>query len=155
LFDAPEGWPPPTAPDNWNPPVNSIKGEPAFNEVDIPGCQSLFTFQILFEPRGGKYIYHAMPAVACPIPANGDMRKREVGGYEFFYNGWKQDNPMQENCQFGETRDTLFPPDRQVQLDATYLKKIGLTRQRMLECDTMFFYQLLLPIDIVDPKCLE
>jgi hypothetical protein len=30
-----------------------------------------------------------------------------------------------------------------------YLKKMGLTKKRMLECDALFVYQLLLPI--VDP----
>jgi hypothetical protein len=64
-------------------------------------------------------------------------------------NGWKQENPMRENCRFGATKDLLFPPDRQVRLDVDYLKKMGLTRKRMLDCDALFFYQLLLPI--VDP----
>ncbi len=58
-------------------------------------------------------------------------------------------NPTRDNCRFGASRDLLFPPDRQVQLDVNYLKKMGLTRKRMLECDALFFYQLLLPI--VDP----
>jgi hypothetical protein len=34
-------------------------------------------------------------------------------------------------------------------LDATFLKKMGLSKQRMQECDALFFYQLILPI--VDP----
>jgi hypothetical protein len=34
-------------------------------------------------------------------------------------------------------------------LDVTFLKKMGLTKQRMLECDALFFYKLILPI--VDP----
>jgi hypothetical protein len=34
-------------------------------------------------------------------------------------------------------------------LDVTFLKKIGLSKQRMLECNALFFYQLILPI--VDP----
>ena len=33
-----------------------------------------------------------------------------------------------------------------MQLDAELLRKLGLTRERMLECDALFFYQLLLPI---------
>jgi hypothetical protein len=43
----------------------------------------------------------------------------------------------------------LFPADRDVTLDVTYLKKMGLSKQRMEECNALFFYQLLLPI--VDP----
>ncbi len=34
-------------------------------------------------------------------------------------------------------------------MDVTFLKKMGLSKQRMEECDALFFYQLLLPI--VDP----
>jgi hypothetical protein len=35
-------------------------------------------------------------------------------------------------------------------LDGRFPKKLGLTKQRMVECDALFFYQLLLPI--VDPS---
>jgi hypothetical protein len=34
-------------------------------------------------------------------------------------------------------------------LDVTFLKKMGLSKQMMLECNALFFYQLILPI--VDP----
>jgi hypothetical protein len=44
----------------------------------------------MFEPRGGKYICHAMPAGACPVPIIAVTGKRKEGGYEFFYQGWKQ-----------------------------------------------------------------
>ncbi len=35
-------------------------------------------------------------------------------------------------------------------MDGTFLKKLGLTKQKMVECNALFFYQLLLPI--VDPS---
>ncbi len=92
---------------------------------------------------------HTMPAGATAVPVNKVTGKRQTGGFEFFYNGWKQENPTRDNCRFGTSRDLMFPPDRQVQLDVNYLKEIGLTRKRMLECDALFFHQLLLPI--VDP----
>jgi hypothetical protein len=94
-------------------------------------------------------MFHTMPAGATAVPVDKVTGKRQAGGFEFFYNGWKQENPTRDNCRFGASRDLLFPPDRQVQLDVNYLKKMGLTRKRMLECDALFFYQLLLPI--VDP----
>jgi hypothetical protein len=100
----------------------------------------------MLEPRGGKYICHAMPAGAVPVPNNAVMGKREEGGYEFFYQGWKQENPTRENCRFGATREDLFLTDRDVKLDVTFLKKKGLSKQRMLECNALFFYQLILPI---------
>ncbi len=52
----------------------------------------------MFESRGGKYICHAMPAGAVPVPVNAVTGKREEGGYEIFYQGWKQENPTRENC---------------------------------------------------------
>ncbi len=90
-----------------------------------------------------------MPAGAVPVPINAVMGKREAGGYEFFYKGWKEENPTRENCRFGATRENLFPADRDVTLDVTFLKKMGLSKQRMEECNALFFYQSLLPI--VDP----
>ncbi len=90
-----------------------------------------------------------MPAGAVPVPINAVMGKREEGGYEFFYQGWKQENPTRENCRFGATREELFPSYRDVELDVTFLKKMGLFIQRMEQCNALFFYQSLLPI--VDP----
>jgi hypothetical protein len=90
-----------------------------------------------------------MPAGAVPVPINAVTGKREAGGYEFFYKGWKEENPTRENCRFGATREDLFPVDRDVTLDVTFLKKMGLSKQRMVECNALFTYQLLLPM--VDP----
>jgi hypothetical protein len=144
----PNGWSPPSPPNNWNPTVNSLKQELPFDEVDNPGCWSTFTYCPLFQPKGG-HMYHTMPAGATAVSVDKVTATRQAGGFEFFYNGWKQENPTKDNCRYGASRDLLFPPDRQVQLDVNYLKKMGLTRKRMLECDALFFYQLLLPI--VDP----
>jgi hypothetical protein len=47
---------------------------------------------------------------------------------------------LQETIADLVPKDLLFPPDKQVQLDVNYLKKMGLTRKRMLECDALFFY---------------
>jgi len=146
LFGAPKGWSPPGQPEDWNPRVNSSRGEPPMDDVDNPGGWSSFTYRPMFQAKGGRYIGHAMPAGATAVPISEETGKRESEGFEFFYNGWKQENPTRDNCRFGATRDNLFPPDRQVQLDINYLKKMGLTKQRMVECDALFFYQLLLPI---------
>jgi hypothetical protein len=81
-----------------------------------------------------------MLAVAVPVPINAKTGKREVGGYVLFYQGWKNNNPTRENCRFGASRENLFPADRDVTLDATLLKKMGLTKQRIVECDALFFY---------------
>jgi hypothetical protein len=149
LYGAPPGWSAPSAPDDWNPTVNRNKGEALFEDVDNPGDWSNYTFRPMFEQKGGKYICHAMPAGAVPVPIDAVTGKREAGGYEFFNQGWKEENPTRENCRFGATREDLFPKDRDVTLDVTFLKKMGLSKQRMEECNALFFYQLLLPI--VDP----
>jgi hypothetical protein len=85
LYRALPGWSPPCGPDDWNPIINRNKGEPLFEDVDNPGGWSLYIFRPMFELRGGKYICHAMPAGAVPVPINAVMEKREEGGYEFFY----------------------------------------------------------------------
>ncbi len=103
----------------------------------------------MFEPKGGKYICHAMPAGAVPVPIDAVTGKRKAGGYEFFYQGWKELYPTRENCRFGATRENLFPANRDIKLDVVFLKMMGLSKKRMEECDAVFFYQLLLPI--VDP----
>ncbi len=42
-------------------------------------------------------------------------------------------NPTRENFRFGATREDLFLTDRDVKLDVTFLNKMGLSKQRMLE----------------------
>jgi hypothetical protein len=61
LYGAPPGWSPPHA--HCTPMVNTNKGEPLFEDVDNPGGWSSYTFRPMFEPRGGKCICHAMPAI--------------------------------------------------------------------------------------------
>ncbi len=46
-------------------------------------------------------------------------------------------------------REDLFLTDIYVELNVTFLKKMGLSKQKMQECNALFFYQLILPI--VDP----
>jgi hypothetical protein len=65
LYGVPPGWSAPSAPD-WNPTINRNHGEPLFEDADNPEDWSTYTFRPIFEPRGGRYICHAMPAVSCP-----------------------------------------------------------------------------------------
>jgi hypothetical protein len=97
LYGALPGWSAPSAPHDRDPTINLNHGEPRFEDVNNPGKWSNFTFRPVFEPRGEKYIYHSMPAGAVPVLMNAKTGKREVGGYEFFYQGWKNDNPTREN----------------------------------------------------------
>jgi hypothetical protein len=77
LYGAPPGWLAPSAPDDWNPNVNINCGEPRFEDVDNHGGWSNYTFRPMFEPKGGTYICHAMPAGAVPVPINALTGKRE------------------------------------------------------------------------------
>ncbi len=150
LYGALPGWSALGPPDYWNPTINVNCGKPRFEDVDNPEKWSNFAFKPMFEPKGGKYICHSMPAGAVPIPMNAKTGKRELSGYDFFYQGWKNDNPTRENCRFGASRENIIPEDRDIKLDGTFLKKLGLTKQTMVECNALFFYQLLLPI--IDPS---
>ena len=149
LIGAPKGWLPPAPPETWTThQAKTEKGEPEFKDVDNPGNWSAYTFRPTFDLKK-RYVHHCMPAGAVPVPVNDKTGKREVGGYEFFYNGWKHPSPSQSNSRMGATRDHIFPQEREVQLDANLLKRLGLTKERMLKCDPFFFYQLLLPV--IDP----
>jgi hypothetical protein len=61
------------------------KGEPLFEDVDIPEGWSTYTFRPMFKSKGGKYICHAMLAGAVPVPINAVTGKRKAGGCAFFY----------------------------------------------------------------------
>jgi hypothetical protein len=54
----------------------------------------------MFKQRGGKYICHAMPAGAVPVPIDAVTGKREAGGYEFFYEEWKEDTRNDDSLEF-------------------------------------------------------
>ena len=56
------------------------------------------------------------------------------------------DGKAQINGRSGTSSQNLFPESRHGSLDATMLKKMGLTKERMTMGDALFFYQLLLPI---------
>jgi len=147
LWGAPAGWHPPEPPLFVKPKeVKVAKGEPPFADVDNPGQWSEYTYQPVFHKTTGMYQYHALPSGATPVPVNPNTDKREIGGYEFFYQGWTHPQPTNLNHRVGATKENLFPEDRQLLLDRDYFWKMGLTKKRMLECDALFFYQLLLPI---------
>jgi hypothetical protein len=100
LIGAPSGWSAPSAPKDCDPTIYLSEGEPHFDEVDNPGGWTSFTFRPIFEK--GKYVSHAMPAGATPVPMDNVSGKRKPGGFEFFCNGWKQDNPTREDCRIAD-----------------------------------------------------
>ena len=60
-------------------------------------------FRAVFEKQEkrstGKYLYHAMPSGAVPVPKDPITKKRVVGGYELFYLGWKHETPKSDKVQ--------------------------------------------------------
>ena len=151
LEGAPPGWFPPGPKEGWQYKQKTAKNEPHFSTVDNPGGWSPFTFRPHFAERyqTGTYMHHVTAGGAIPVPINEETGKRTSGNWEFFYNGWKQEDPNPNYVRTGANKDTIFPPDRKAKLDGELLKKMGLTRERMIEGDVLFFYQLILPF--VDP----
>ncbi len=74
-----------------------------------------------------------MPSGATVVPKDTVTGKREINGYEFFYNGWEHPFPNSTNHRMGATKENLFPEDREVLLDKEYLRKMGLTKKRMMD----------------------
>ena len=153
---APPGWKPVAAPENWQPAAPKVnKGEPeSFDLIDNPGDWCSYTFQPKFKAKaGGDYLYHALPTGATPVPANAEG-VRSIGGWEFHYKGWSNSSTNTAAFRHGGNRDNMFPKDRAGSLDTGILRRLNLTKERMLEedgaPDALFFYQLLLPIHLID-----
>jgi hypothetical protein len=75
--------------------------------------------------------------------------KRELYEYHVFTNCSKLFSSLNYG-RAGATRDDMFPDSRKGQLDGDLLEKLGLTRERMVKGDALFFHQLLLPM--CDPQ---
>ena len=147
LLGAHDGWVVPGPPDTWEYKQAVAKGEPPFESVDNPGGWSSYTFKANFVGRGAKatYLAHEMPCGAVPVPKDPLTGKRMHGGYEFHYQGWTRPVPRADFSR-GATRDNMHPDERQCELDGDLLVKLGLTKQRMVEGDCLFFCQLVFPI---------
>ncbi len=92
-----------------------------------------------------------MPTGAQPVPVNLDG-KRIVEDWEFFfYNGWDKGVDGNGGRQDATSED-MFPELRKGELDGNLLETLGLTRERMVKGDVLFFHQLLLPM--CDPTML-
>ena len=137
----------PGAPPGWLPRARQAdKGEPAFADVDNPGKWPEFVYRPAFNARTKKYVKHVLPTGATPVPKN-DQGKRICNGWEFHYRGWdkSEDESIPEDCR-NSFRPEPTPGYRKGSLDADVLRRLGLTKQRMVDADALFFLQLILPI---------
>ena len=136
----------PSHPDNWQrDPPKIEQGKPEFDLIDNPGKWSDFIFRPEFETSRsvrGKYKGHFLPTGATPVPVGPDG-KRSQSGWEFFYNGW--DNEAKKG-RSNSSCSELFPECRKGCLDVDVLRSLGLTKERMVFGDALFFFQLILPI---------
>ena len=145
---APPGWTPPMPPLDYDAPLG-------FDNIDNPGNYHPFNFRPKMKKVQGKRNleyqgYYTTPSGAAVVPKTHGS-KRIDGEYRFFYNGWYLEDtiPMLNHNPYkrvGATRENPFPKERDGCLDGNLLTKLGLTRDRMIRGDALFFYQLLLPI---------
>jgi hypothetical protein len=68
-----------------------------------------------------------------------------VDGWEFRYQKWNQ-QASSAGSRNGATSTNPFPDSRKDRLDYELLKRMKLTKKRIVEGDALFFLQLLLPI---------
>ena len=139
-------------PKDWVPArAQTARGEPNFDDIDNPGGWPQYCYRPVFnsQAKTSKYKHHCLPSGAMPVPENKDG-KRNVNGWEFHYNGWKNEGFQHRR---GATTANMFPKEMEGCLDAGILAKLGLTKTRMglsggmdAEVDALFFYQLILPI---------
>jgi hypothetical protein len=66
-----------------------------------------------------------------------------MNGWDFHYKGWQTEVPTARD---GATQGNLFPSERVGCLDMTKLHKCGLSKERMVAEDALFFHKLLLPM---------
>jgi hypothetical protein len=82
----------PSPPEDWvAPEPKTLKGEPAFSNVDNPGDWSQYTYRADFDSKG-KYKHHTIPTGAVPVPLENGKRKLRL--WEFHYKGWKSSNQI-------------------------------------------------------------
>ena len=148
----------PKVPTDWTP--TARKGnQPAFEAIDNPGDWPEYCLRPKFAKGDKKkntppsYAHHAMPTGARPVPVDNSTGKRVLNEWEFFYRGWHSRETydlVYEPVRDGATSKNPFPDCRKGKLDYALLSKLGVTKDKILTCDALLFYQLLLPLG--DPK---
>ena len=131
----------PAPPRDWMPPVNKAdRGEPPFAEVDNPVKWHEFTFKAKFAPRTKQYLHHELPTGARPCPPDEDGN-REVNGWNFMYEGYQRIPLQGKRFCSGATYDDLFPKRRKGRLDVELLKKHGIKKEDVKNCNALKFFQ--------------
>ena len=142
----------PEKPEGWVRPAKRTTAieteEPDFEDLDNPGNWNDYIYRPVYSKSYGSmfntsnYIRHELPTGCSVVPKN-DEGKRIDNGWEFFYDGWE--STRAEKARSGAGPTNLFPEERNSTLDKDILQRLGLNKERMKDCDSLFFFQLLLP----------
>jgi hypothetical protein len=111
-----------------------------YDEVDNPGDWQEYKYCAKFEK--GRYKHHCIPTGAKLVPVNSDG-ERHMNRWEFHYKGWQSEVPTA--CD-GATQGHLFLSERVGCLAMTKLRKLGLSKESMVDEYSLFFHQILLPM---------
>ena len=153
---APRNWTPPGPPEGFQgyAPKPESGAPEKFEDVDNPAGWSPYSFYAKYG-KDKKYQYHRTPCGArvVPVGANG---KREVDGWEFFYDGWEPDDRAKSTYRRGNaSRGNMKPSERDGYLDVDVLKKYGVTAKSIKEGFHLLFLNMLLPIHEIDETGIE
>lgn len=145
---SPNSWFLPAPPPGWSGYTPKHDAPLAFEDVDNPAGWSDFTFTPMYDK--GKYLGHSTPNGAQVVPENKNG-ERVVDGYTFHYRGYMPDAfDVATYNRTGAKYGDLKPDSRKGKLDESVLREHGLTEERIINDDALFFLQMLLPI--CDPK---
>jgi hypothetical protein len=109
-------------PADWQPAAPKTNlGEKDFSDVDNPGAWHEFAYRPKFEGKGAarKYVGHAMPAGAMPVPL-GEGGTRELAGWLFNYDGWEAPQAATKYRTIPIKESSIEPSDV-TKLDVTML----------------------------------
>jgi hypothetical protein len=101
--------------------------------------------------KKNEYIGHFTPASAKVLVPPRNDNKRQVGGWDCNYQGWKPDTFDEGTyVRTGAKKGNLKPSSHRGALDEVLLKGHGLTKERV-DTDPLLFFQLQLLFPIADP----
>eukprot|EP00536_Pseudo-nitzschia_multiseries_P006363 jgi/Psemu1/15072/gm1.15072_g len=131
--------------------AKSALDEPPWSMVGNPGLWDQYCFRPKFDwNKEGKYLHHQLPLGCTPVPGEGTKRKCDNWD-SITLDGFKKP------CYFRRyvlpsmvDFELFFPSKRKGLLNMRKLKLHGLTKERLILGDALFFYQLLLPLHL-DP----
>src|SRR5210317_1896359 len=138
-------------PKSWVPPTADLEaGEPHYVQVDNPGRWPRYVYQPRFSgsktQNNKKFLYHSQYSGARVVPETtmeDGTKKRIIKGWEFHYQNV---DPIGDGtARGGATTQEMFPDSRKGSMDVEVLKRCGLSSERMINQDAMFWFQILLP----------